>query len=74
MIIGRKKPTIELIREKLIEKEFMNEELRPQILIYSLMYDEEKYDLAMSKSAGILSKLVANQYQQIIKGKTLEET
>lgn len=37
------------------------------------MQDEEKYDLAMSKAAGILSKLVSNQHQPIIKGKTLEE-
>ncbi len=37
------------------------------------MHDEEKYDLAMSKSVGILSKLVADQHQPIIKGKTPEE-
>lgn len=51
----------------------MNKELRPQMLIYSLIHDEKKYDLAMSKLAGILSKLVANQYQVIIKGKIPEE-
>ena len=37
------------------------------------MYDKEKYDLAMSKSASILSKFIANQYHPIIEDKTLEE-
>lgn len=37
------------------------------------MNDKEKYDLVMNKSAGILSKLVANQYQLIIKSKIWEE-
>ncbi len=51
----------------------MNEQLRPQILIQSLIHDEENYDLAMSKSISILSKLVADQHQLIIEGKTPEE-
>ena len=37
------------------------------------MYNEEKYDLAMSKAAGILSKIVLDQHQPIIKGKSLQE-
>ena len=37
------------------------------------MHNEKKYDLAMSKSLGILSKLVADQHQLIIEGKTPEE-
>ncbi len=60
-------------KRRLIGKEFTNEELRPQILIQSLMHDEEKYDLAMSKFVGILSKLVANQHQPIIEGKMSEK-
>lgn len=73
VITERERPTIKSIRGKLIEKWLTNEELRPQILIQSLIYDEEKYDFTMSKSAGILSKLVADQHQSIIKGKTLKE-
>lgn len=72
-VTGRERPTIESIREKLIEKGFTNAQLKPQILINALMHDEEKYDLAMSKSAGILSKLVSDQHQPIIEGKTPEE-
>lgn len=52
---------------------FTNKKLKSQILIYFLIYDKEKYNLAMSKSADILSKLIANQYQPIIKGKIPEE-
>lgn len=72
-VTGRERPTIESIRGKLIEKGFTNAQLKPQILINALMHDEEKYDLAMSKSAGILSKLVSDQHQPIIEGKTPEE-
>lgn len=56
----KKKPTIESIRENLIIKGFTNEELKSQILIYSLMHDDENYDLVISKSASILFKLIAN--------------
>lgn len=38
-----------------------------------MIWEEEKYDLAISKAAGILSKLVSNKHQLIIKGKTLED-
>lgn len=37
------------------------------------MYEEEKYDFAISKSTDILSKLVTDQHQLIIEGKMLEE-
>ncbi len=73
VIAKKEKLTIESIRERLIGKGFTNKELRSQILIQSLMHDEEKYDLVMSKSVGILSKLVADQHQPIIEGKTPEE-
>lgn len=72
-VTGRERPTVESIREKLIEKGFTNAQLKPQILINARMHDEEKYDLAISKSAGILSKLVSDQHQPIIEGKTPEE-
>lgn len=72
-VTGRQWPTIESIRKKLIEKEFTNAQLTAQILINTLMHDKEKYDLAMSKSAGIFSKLVSDQHQPIIEGKTPEE-
>ncbi len=38
-----------------------------------MMHDEEKYDLAISKAAGIISKPVADQHQPIIKGKSPKE-
>lgn len=66
-------PTIESIRENLMEKRFISAQLISQILINSMIQDEEKYNLAMSKATDILSKLVSNQHQSIIKGKTLEE-
>lgn len=47
----------------------MNEELRPQILIQSLMHNKKKYDLAIIKSVDILFKFVADQYQPINEGK-----
>ena len=37
------------------------------------MHDETKYDLAISISIVILSKLVADQHQLIIKGKIQKE-
>lgn len=40
------------------------------IFINTMLYNKEKYDKAMSKVAGIISKLVANQHQPIIKRKT----
>lgn len=72
VIAGRKKPTIKSIRWRLIEKKFTNKELRPQILFHFLMHDKEKYNLAMSKSASILSKLITDQHQTIIRGKSIE--
>lgn len=71
MTTRRERPTIGFIREKLMEKGFTNAQLLPQILINTMMRDEEKYDLAMSKSAGIVS-LIFNQHRPIIKGKTPE--
>lgn len=65
-ITGRARPTIESIRENLIEKGFANAQLKPNILINAMMHDEEKYELAISKAAGILSKLVSDQHQPII--------
>ena len=38
-----------------------------------MLHSKEKHDKAISKAAGIISKLVANQYQPIIKGKTPQE-
>lgn len=72
-VTGREWSTIDSIRNKPIEKGFTDAQLKPNILLNALMHDEEKYDLAMSKSAGILSKLVSDQHQSIIEGKTPEE-
>ena len=72
-VTGRERSTIESIRENFIEKGFAKAQLKPNILINALIHDEEKYDLAMSKAAGILSKLVADQHQPIIESKTPEE-
>lgn len=38
-----------------------------------MMQDEKQYDLAMSKAASILSKLVSDQHRPIIESKTPEE-
>ena len=38
-----------------------------------MMHEKEEYDLAMSKAAGIISKLVADQHQPIIEGKSPQE-
>lgn len=72
-IAGRERPTIESIRESLIGKGFTNAQLKPNILINAMMHDEEKYDLAMSKAAGIISKLVSDQHQPTIEGKSPQE-
>lgn len=40
------------------------------ILTNIILYGKEKYNKIMSKTASIISKLVSNQYQPIIKGKT----
>lgn len=72
-ITGRERPTIESIRGNLLEKGFLNAQLKPQIIINALMHDEEKYDLAMSKASGILSKIVSDQHQPIIEGKSPQE-
>ena len=72
-ISGRERPTIEAIRNNLIEKGFTNRQLKPNILINTMMHDEKKYDLAMNTAAGMISKLVADQHQPIIEGKSLQE-
>lgn len=75
MVIAKKeKPIIKSIKKRLIGKVFTNKELRPQIFIQFLIHNEKKYDLAISKSIDIRSKLVADQYQPIIEGKMLMET
>lgn len=56
-----------------MKKGFTSVQLTSQILINSMMQDEEKYNLVISKAAGILSKLVSNQHQPIIESKTPEE-
>lgn len=38
-----------------------------------MVHNEEKYDKAMSKILGIISKFVLDQYQPIIKRKTSQE-
>lgn len=72
-ITGREPPTIESIRAKLIDRGFTNNQLKPIILINSLMHEEEKYTLAMGKAGGILSKLISDALQPIVKGKTPQE-
>ena len=72
-ITGRERPTIESIRQNLVREGFTNAQLKPQMIISALMHDEEKYDLAMSKAAGILSKIVSDQHQPIIEGKSPQE-
>ncbi len=69
----RERPTLDSIREKLMEKGFTEAQLTSQILIHTMIRDEEKYDLVMSKATGILSKIVSDQHQPIIEGKTPEE-
>ncbi len=64
---------IEGIRQSLIEKGFTAAQLMPYILINTMLHEEKKYDKAMSKAAGIISKLVSDQHQPIIKGKTPQE-
>ena len=59
-MIKSKKPTIEVIREKFIEKIFTNTQLKLQIFINTLIHDEKKYNLAISKSVNILSKFISN--------------
>lgn len=61
---------IESIQESLFGKGFINTQLKSQIIINALMHDEEKYNLAMSKAVEILSKIVSDQHQSIIKGKS----
>ena len=72
-ITRRERSTIESIQENLLGKGFTNAQLKVQIIIYALMHDKEKYDLAMSKAAKILSKIVSDQHQPIIEGKSPQE-
>ncbi len=65
----REKLTLDSIREKLMEIGFTEAKLTPQILINTMIRHEKKYDLTMSKAVGILSKIVSDQHQSIIKGK-----
>lgn len=37
------------------------------------MHNDENYNMAMSKAAGIISKLVSDQHQPIIEGKSPQE-
>lgn len=72
-ITGKERPTIESIRESLTGKGFTAAQLTPNILINTMVHSEEKYDKAMSKASGIIAKLVADQHQPIIEGKTPQE-
>lgn len=69
----KKRPIIKSIREKLIRKRFRTKNLRLLIHIYLLIYNKEKFNLARSKFADILSKLIANLHQLIIKSKILNK-
>ena len=64
---------IESIQGNLLEKIFLNLQLKPQIIINALMNDKKKYDLAISKAAGILLKIIFDQHQSIIEGKSPQE-
>lgn len=59
-MIESKKSTIEVIREKFIEKTLTNIQLKLQIFINTLIHYEKKYNLAISKSVDILSKFISN--------------
>lgn len=61
------------IRKDLIKKRFKAAQLMPNILINTMLHGDEKHDKAMSKTTSTISKLVSNQHQLIIDGKTLQE-
>lgn len=72
-ITGNKKSTIKTIKEDFIKKRFMITQLMLNIVINIMLYCNEKHDKKMNKVTNIMSKLIANQYQPIIKKKTLYE-
>lgn len=65
-IEGREKPTIEAICENLIKKGFIVIYHTPSILKNPILYREKRYNKAMSKAIGIISKFVSDQHQLVI--------
>lgn len=53
-----------------MKKKFMVAQLKPNILINTMLNEVEKHNKAISKVADILSKLVSNPHQFIIEDKT----
>ena len=62
MITRKERLIIKSIQENLLEKGFINVQLKTKIIINALMHNKEKYNLALINAARILSKLVSDQY------------
>lgn len=72
-VTGRELPTVDSIKAKLINRNFPNNQLKPNILINMLVQEEEKHNLAVAKAGGILSKLISDALQPIIEDKTPQD-
>lgn len=68
----RERPTSETVRASLIVNGFANNAIKLNI-ISTLMREEDGFNLAMCKAAGILYKIVSDRHQPISEGKTLQE-
>lgn len=71
--LRKERPKIETIQVRLIEKSFTVVQLMPNILINTMLYREERHNKVMSKVAEIISKLMSDQHQPIIKSKTAQK-
>lgn len=72
-VTGQELPTVDSIKAKLIDRGFQNNQLKPNILINMLVQDEEKHNFGLAKADNILSKLVSDALQPMIKNKTPQE-
>lgn len=56
-----------------MKKRFIVAKLIANIFINIILYREKKYDKVMSKAIVIIFKLISDQHQPIIEGKTHQE-
>lgn len=72
-MIKKKPPIIKSIRVKLIDYDFINNQLKTNILINILLHKKKKHILIIGKIEKILFKLISDLLKPIVKGKTLQK-
>ncbi len=72
-LTGRPQPNLESVRAALIEDGFAEVDLRPSILVTALRDEKKDHFIALTKSAGLIQKIVDKNLHPLLNNKTAAE-